>query len=104
MIWKTLMVVTNTESPVVVVLSGSMEPSYYRGDILFLMRKEKIETGDIIVYQIENEAIPIVHRVITVQNAPYVGMLTIWLNDYPTLKWAVIGLMFITVLVSKDPS
>ena len=37
------------------------------------------------------------------RNAPYVGMLTIWLNDYPMLKYAVIGLMFITVLVSKDP-
>jgi signal peptidase len=42
-----------------------MEPSYYRGDILFLTRKEEITVGDIIVYQIENEAIPIVHRVIT---------------------------------------
>ena len=70
MIWKTLMLITNTESPVVVVLSGSMEPSYYRGDILFLIRREKIVTGDIIVYQIKNEAIPIVHRVITVQNLP----------------------------------
>ena len=38
------------------------------------------------------------------RNAPYVGMLTIALNDYPALKWAVIGLMFLTVLVSKDPS
>ena len=38
------------------------------------------------------------------RNAPYVGMLTIWLNDYPTFKWAVIGLMFLTVLVSRDPS
>jgi signal peptidase len=45
-----------------------MEPSYYRGDILFLMRRETIETGDIVVYQIQNEAIPIVHRVITIQN------------------------------------
>jgi signal peptidase len=39
----------------------------------------------------------------TYRNAPYVGMLTIWLNDYPMLKWAVIGFMFLTVLVSKDP-
>lgn len=70
MIWKTLMVVTNTESPVVVVLSGSMEPSYYRGDILFLVRKERVIPGDIIVYQIPNEQIPIVHRVITVQEMP----------------------------------
>ncbi len=30
--------------------SGSMEPSYYRGDILFLMRREEIIPGDIIVY------------------------------------------------------
>lgn len=37
------------------------------------------------------------------RNAPYVGMLTIWLNDYPMLKFAVIGFMFLTVLVSKDP-
>eukprot|EP01040_Poterioochromonas_malhamensis_P025658 gene25658-32051_t len=36
MIWKGLMVVTKSESPVVVVLSGSMEPAFQRGDILFL--------------------------------------------------------------------
>lgn len=30
------MVVTGSESPVVVVLSGSMEPSFYRGDLLIL--------------------------------------------------------------------
>ena len=43
-----------------------MEPSYYRGDILFLVKKERVIPGDIIVYQLKNEAIPIVHRVITV--------------------------------------
>ena len=43
-----------------------MEPSYYRGDILFLVRKETIEPGDIVVYSLEGEAIPIVHRVISV--------------------------------------
>jgi len=31
MIWKGLMVVTESESPVVVVLSGSMEPAFHRG-------------------------------------------------------------------------
>lgn len=36
MIWKGMMVVTGSESPVVVVLSGSMEPSFYRGDLLIL--------------------------------------------------------------------
>eukprot|EP01115_Flamella_aegyptia_P005042 TRINITY_DN2142_c0_g1_i1.p2 TRINITY_DN2142_c0_g1~~TRINITY_DN2142_c0_g1_i1.p2 ORF type:complete len:83 (-),score=17.19 TRINITY_DN2142_c0_g1_i1:527-742(-) len=32
-IWKSLMLVTNTESPIVVVLTGSMEPGYYRGEL-----------------------------------------------------------------------
>jgi signal peptidase len=36
MIWKSLMLITQSESPIVVVLSGSMEPAYQRGDILFL--------------------------------------------------------------------
>lgn len=35
---------------VIFVISGSMEPSYYRGDILFLVKKDHIEPGDIIVY------------------------------------------------------
>ena len=30
-IWKSLMVVTGSESPIVVVLSGSMEPGFSRG-------------------------------------------------------------------------
>ena len=32
MIWKGLMVVTGSESPIVVVLSGSMEPAFQRGN------------------------------------------------------------------------
>ena len=47
----------------VVVLSGSMEPSMFRGDILVLLKKEDIAIGDVIVYQIEGEKIPIVHRI-----------------------------------------
>jgi len=27
-----------------------MEPSYYRGDILFLYRRDKVDVGDIIVF------------------------------------------------------
>ncbi|CAG2180082.1 unnamed protein product, partial [Oppiella nova] len=49
MIWKGLIVMTNSESPIVVVLSGSMEPAFYRGDLLFLTnhRDEPIRVGDI---------------------------------------------------------
>jgi signal peptidase len=54
-IWKTLMIVTLSESPVVVVLSGSMEPAYFRGDILFLsFFNTPIEVGDVVVYKIKD--------------------------------------------------
>jgi len=53
LIWKTLMLITLCESPVVVVLSGSMEPAYFRGDLLFLTNYEgPVEVGDVIVYQL----------------------------------------------------
>ena len=67
MIWNVLKLVLWTESPVVVVLSGSMEPSMQRGDVLLLAKNTPIENGDIIVYELEGENIPIVHRVVTTQ-------------------------------------
>ncbi|EGW34526.1 uncharacterized protein SPAPADRAFT_59959 [Spathaspora passalidarum NRRL Y-27907] len=63
--WKTLGIVTNSHSPIVVVLSGSMEPAFQRGDILFLWNRDKQQkVGDIVVYEIEGKSIPIVHRVL----------------------------------------
>jgi signal peptidase len=41
MIWKSLIIVFQSESPIVVVLSGSMEPGFYRGDLLLLFQSEK---------------------------------------------------------------
>uniref|UniRef100_A0A7R9VYX5 Signal peptidase complex catalytic subunit SEC11 n=1 Tax=Chlamydomonas euryale TaxID=1486919 RepID=A0A7R9VYX5_9CHLO len=65
--WKGLMLITNSESPVVVVLSGSMEPGYHRGDILFLnLGTAPIRTGEVVVFSIDGRDIPIVHRVIRV--------------------------------------
>ncbi len=34
---------------------------------------------------------------------PYMGMFTIWLNDYPLFKYAVLGTMSLFVLIAKDP-
>lgn len=84
MLWKGLGLLTNSESPIVVVLryvllsllgggslsldfrSGSMEPAFYRGDLLFLTNplKERYQTGDIPVYKIPGVEIPIVHRIL----------------------------------------
>lgn len=65
MFWKGLSIVTNSHSPIVVVLSGSMEPAFQRGDILFLWnRNEYSKVGDIVVYEVDGKDIPIVHRVL----------------------------------------
>ncbi|KAG6426023.1 hypothetical protein SASPL_110236 [Salvia splendens] len=74
MIWKGLMCITGSESPIVVVLSESMEPGFARGDILFLrMSKEPIRAGEIVVYNINGRDIPIVHRVIKVHERKDTG-------------------------------
>jgi len=146
MIWKGLMVVTGSESPIVVVLSGSMEPAFYRGDLLFLTnhQEEPIRVGEIVVFKVEGRDIPIVHRVIKVHEKengyvkfltkgdnnqvddrglyapgqlwlekkdvvgrakgflPYVGIVTILMNDYPKFKYAVLGLLGLFVLIHRE--
>ncbi|KOB78885.1 Twisted bristles roughened eye, partial [Operophtera brumata] len=115
MIWKGLMVVTGSESPIVVVLSGSMEPAFHRGDLLFLTNypEEPVRVGEIVVFKVEGRDIPIVHRVLKLHEnvddrglyaqgqlwltkkdvvgrargfLPYVGMVTIYMNEYPKFK------------------
>uniref|UniRef100_A0A0G4H6A8 Signal peptidase complex catalytic subunit SEC11 n=1 Tax=Chromera velia CCMP2878 TaxID=1169474 RepID=A0A0G4H6A8_9ALVE len=145
MMWKGLMIVTGSESPVVVVLSGSMEPCFYRGDILFLTWKpDPVLAGDVIVFNVDGRDIPIVHRIISVHEnskgevnvltkgdnnqvddrglyarkqlwlkknnimgraqgfLPYVGMVTIWLNDYPWLKYLLVGSMAFMVMIGRE--
>ena len=145
MIWKGLMFLTKSESPVVVVLSGSMEPAFQRGDILFLNNQDDpIRVGEIVVFKIREREIPIVHRVMKVHEdadgnvgvltkgdnnkvddlslySPgqqwlrredilgrakgtlrYLGMVTIILNDWPIVKYVLIGIMGLFVLTNKE--
>ena len=75
MMWKGLSVFTASSSPIVVVLSGSMEPAFQRGDLLFLWnRSPRAEVGEIVVYNVRGKDIPIVHRV--VRTYPEVDMKT----------------------------
>ena len=154
MIWKSLMILTQCESPIVVVLSGSMEPFYYRGDLLSLHhnREKDVELGEVVVFSLDGREIPIVHRVLEVhrpflnnsnydvkiltkgdnnqvndrglyllgqlwlQNKhiigrvtngvyfPYLGMVTILMNDYPMLKYAMIGCLGLFVITTKGSS
>jgi len=65
MLWKGLSVASNSPSPIVVVLSGSMEPAFERGDLLFLWnRGMDTQIGEIVVYNVRGKDIPIVHRVV----------------------------------------
>ncbi|KAL8780159.1 MAG: hypothetical protein Q9194_001054 [Teloschistes cf. exilis] len=65
MLWKGLSVATDSPSPIVVVLSGSMEPAFQRGDLLFLWnRGQNTQIGEIVVYNVRGKDIPIVHRVV----------------------------------------
>ncbi|KAL0572558.1 Signal peptidase complex catalytic subunit [Marasmius crinis-equi] len=157
MIWKGLGLVTNTESPIVVVLSGSMEPAFYRGDLLFLTNPphERYHTGDITVYKIPGAEIPIVHRVLETHDVstkvkipgltqkqpgdqllltkgdnnqvddielyqgldwlekshivgkvrgflPYIGYVTIAMNDFPQLKYALLGGLGLLALIQRE--
>lgn len=137
-----LYVCLGTDSPVVVVLSGSMEPAFYRGDILFLMKKNEINSGDIVVFKLEDREIPIVHRAITLHQdkdnlyvltkgdnnrvndrglyprnknwlndkdligtillkVPKVGILSIYLNEVPGVKHAVVCIVVLLMLSGK---
>ncbi|XP_055615426.1 signal peptidase complex catalytic subunit SEC11A [Toxorhynchites rutilus septentrionalis] len=145
MVWKGLMVATGSESPIVVVLSGSMEPAFHRGDLLFLTNQEEpVRVGEIVVFKIEGRDIPIVHRVIKLHEKnngtvkfltkgdnnsvddrglyapgqlwlakkdivgrargflPYVGMITIYMNEYPNLKYGILGLLAVYVLLHRE--
>ncbi|CAG9986712.1 unnamed protein product [Clonostachys byssicola] len=67
MMWKGLSVISDSPSPIVVVLSGSMEPAFQRGDLLFLWNRNLLQdtsVGEVVVYNVKDKDIPIVHRVV----------------------------------------
>ncbi|PVU86219.1 hypothetical protein BB560_006789 [Smittium megazygosporum] len=124
MIWKALSLYTNCESPAVVVLSGSMEPAFYRGDVLFLTNGDSpIEIGEIIetgkqyiltkgdnnnvddrgLYaknQLWIEREHIFGRVYGF--VPYVGLITIIMSDYPKIKYLVLAALCVMSLFESE--
>ncbi len=78
LVYFILQISFNTETPIVVVVSGSMEPQIHEGDLLFVMGREPEnikngtiidKDGDIIVFNAQGlwpsaPIEPIVHRVI----------------------------------------
>ncbi|XP_022433682.1 signal peptidase complex catalytic subunit SEC11A-like [Delphinapterus leucas] len=73
---KGLTVITGRESPVAVVLGGSTERAFHRGDFLFLASRAEdhpVGVEETVVFRIEGREVPIVHRVLKIhekQNGP----------------------------------
>ncbi|MBU0898584.1 MAG: signal peptidase I [Nanoarchaeota archaeon] len=59
-----------TDMPIVAVESNSMVPTFSKGDILILhgVPTGQVSVGDIIVFSVEDQSTPIVHRVINVND------------------------------------
>ncbi|ONH98298.1 hypothetical protein PRUPE_7G241300 [Prunus persica] len=113
---------TGSESPVVVVLSESMEPGFARGrDIPIVHRVIKVherkDTGEVYVLtkgdnnEEDDRALyargqhwlqrrHIMGR--AVGFLPYVGWVTIIMTERPIIKYVLIGALGLLVITSKD--
>jgi signal peptidase len=58
----------NTDLPIVAVQSGSMEPTFYKGDLLVLqgVNADELKVGDVIVFSYPGGTTPVVHRIIEI--------------------------------------
>lgn len=61
--------VLGADKPVMAVISGSMEPTFFKGDIVVIkgVPAEELVVGDIIVYTNPLKNIPVVHRIYDIQ-------------------------------------
>ncbi|MDI6654262.1 MAG: signal peptidase I [Candidatus Hydrothermarchaeota archaeon] len=59
----------DTDKPVMAVVSSSMEPTFYKGDLVVVkgIEPEKIAVGDVIVYHNPFRGVSVVHRVIEIK-------------------------------------
>nr|KJB64777.1 hypothetical protein B456_010G064400 [Gossypium raimondii] len=109
-IWKGLICITGSESLVVVVLSGSMEPGFKRvheqrdskeADIL--TKGDANLYDDRMLYTSSNRWLQqkyIMGR--AVGFLPYVGWLTIIMTDKPIIKYILLGALGLLVITSKE--
>lgn len=61
MAWKAIACVSDSPTPIVVVTSQSMEPTFQRGDILLVWNRQKyVQVGDIPVVWFKGRPLPMV--------------------------------------------
>ena len=103
----------DTSTPVVAVFSESMDPTFYKGDMILVQGVEDVSVGDIIVFDVPDRAYPIIHRIYEItpdgirtkgDNNLYVDPWTISQKDiygkaivkFPLLGWVKIIFVEIT--------
>ncbi len=53
-----------TDTPVVAVFSDSMDPTFYKGDMIIVSgRDPDVKVGDIIIFDVPDRSYPIIHRI-----------------------------------------
>lgn len=63
--WKSLSLILDTPSPIMVVTSESMEPAFQIGDVLFIANNaDRVRIGDLPVCWMKGANYPMIHRVI----------------------------------------
>ncbi|XP_056162039.1 uncharacterized protein LOC115664135 isoform X2 [Syzygium oleosum] len=122
MIWMGLMYFTGSESPVVVVLSESMEPGFKRGrdipivhrvievhehrgtgEVDILTKGDNNDVNDRIMYAPGQHWLQQQHIMgRAVGYLPYIGYLTIIMTDKPIIKYVLIGALGLFALTSKE--
>ena len=61
----------DTPSPMTSVVSDSMVPTFYKGDMLIVRGSEDYLVGEIVVYENPKTKLPIVHRIINITEEGY---------------------------------
>jgi len=63
----------NTKTPVVAVFSDSMDPTFFKGDMIIVYGEKNINIGDIVVFDSPDKVYPIIHRVVQIKNGGIVS-------------------------------
>jgi len=122
-LWKTLMCITSSESPIVVVLTGSMEPGFQKGKAIPIVHRvikvhERHDTKavDVLTKGDDNEVDDdeggiyaddqqwlqqqdVAGRIVGF--LPYIGWVTIIMTENPIIKYILIGALGLLVIASE---
>jgi len=73
-LFQFLVMVSGSDTPLSVVVSGSMEPTLYRGDMIIMYdnEKEPYRVGEIIAFQVKEQEPIILHRIVDINDSGHI--------------------------------